>query len=99
MIGMRKGCGASGASATPLDRLRGRLRKKWRPDVLLQMIGAAVPTEQEMRDNPMKVFLVQNTNIWFESSGDSGIFYAAPADTGDCGDSFETYEEMVSTIE
>ncbi len=58
-----------------------------------------MPTEEEMRANPGKEWIVKNTRIWFESYDHGDFFIAAPADTGDAGDAFETYEQMIESIE
>jgi len=58
-----------------------------------------MPTEQEMRSNPGKEFIVDDdTKIWFEDVGEFQMFVAASVSTGDAGDSFETYEQLLNSF-
>ena len=59
-----------------------------------------LPTEQEMRNEAEKEFVVgENTKIWYEDFGDFERFIAADIDTGDPGDSFETYQELCDYLD
>ncbi len=56
-----------------------------------------MPTELELREIPMKQYVVGrlgNLVVWYDNQNDYDSFCLASADDGDCGDSFETYEEL-----
>lgn len=56
-----------------------------------------MPTEQELRDNPLQQFPVDGeTLVWYDA--DLDVFCAASADAGDAGDSFATYQELVESV-
>lgn len=58
-----------------------------------------IPTEAQLRAKPLEQFVVGNEVIWFDPSVKVNPWMVAPADTGDCGDSYETYEEAVKGLE
>lgn len=55
-----------------------------------------MPTEQQLRDNPLQQFRVEAEVLWFDA--DANVFCVAPANSGDAGDAFETYEEAIASL-
>jgi hypothetical protein len=57
--------------------------------------GAAggVPSEQELRASPLKQFTIGNIAVWYDP--DSKMFAIGDPNSGDPGDSYGTYQELV----
>lgn len=57
-----------------------------------------MPTEQELRTNPLQQFPIQdNQSVWFDE--DNGTFCLAETDSGDCGDGFPTFSELCEAVQ
>jgi len=64
----------------------------------IEMIVTTMPTEAELRANEGVVFTLGHYNLWFEEYEWGEAFSFGPADTGDSGDSFPSYEELVEAL-
>lgn len=59
--------------------------------------GRPFPTEQELRSSPLKQYIVRNIAIWYDS--DSNTFAISDPNSGDPGDAYETYQELVDAVQ
>ncbi len=55
-----------------------------------------MPTEAEMRANSLVQYTVGDEVVWYDA--DNQVFCAAEADSGDAGDAFATYDELVESL-
>jgi hypothetical protein len=64
----------------------------------IEMNVTTMPTEAQLRANEGVVFTLGHYNLWFEEYEWGEAFSFGPADSGDCGDSFPSYEELVEAL-
>lgn len=55
-------------------------------------------SEKELREEPRKQHRVGDQLVWFDSFDFGDAFCVAFADTGDCGDSYPTYAELLQNL-
>ena len=67
-----------------------------------QLIVNTFPTEGQFRANEGEVFNLRrdnrSLNLWFESFEWGDAFSFGPADEGDCGDSYPTWDELITAL-
>jgi hypothetical protein len=67
-----------------------------------QLIVNTFPTEAQFRANEGEVFNLQrdnrSLNLWFENFEWGDAFSFGPADTGDTGDSYPTWDELIEAL-
>jgi len=55
-----------------------------------------MPSEETLRENPFEQYAVNESVVWYDDSTE--MFCAADAESGDAGDAFATYDELVLSV-
>lgn len=90
-------------NSTLLNRISKKISKLHEADMTMtgaggtgNTSGQGFPTEQELVNSPLKQFVIRNMVVWYDP--DSRTFAIGDANTGDPGDSYGTYEELVEAV-